>query len=218
MAHLIPIPFLVVLAAVLIRAELKEEQRTVYVVKPVCTLLVIAVAALSWLTPAAELRYTAWILAGLALSLAGDVALMFKSPRAFIAGLAAFLLAHVAYTIVFVLYNGWQGGDWITAALLLGTAVAVYGYLLPGLDRMKIPVALYVLVIGVMVHRAISTLFGETFSVTQGRLIAVGAFLFWVSDLMLGINRFRRPFRSHRISLAFYYAGQLLIALSASFF
>jgi uncharacterized membrane protein YhhN len=218
MAHLIPIPLLIVLVAVLIRAELKEAQRTVYVVKPLCTLLVIAIAALSWLSPAAETRYTAWVLVGLALSLGGDVALMFKSPQAFIGGLAAFLLAHVAYAVVFSLYNGWQGADWITAALLLGTAVGVYAYLLPGLDRMRMPVAVYVLVISVMVHRAVSTLFGDAFTATQGWLIAVGAFLFWISDLMLGISRFRRPFRYHRISLAFYYGGQLLIALSASYF
>jgi uncharacterized membrane protein YhhN len=218
MAYLIPIPFLVILVVVLIRAELLGKQSTIFVVKPICTLLVIAVAVLSWLTPAAETRYTAWILAGLVLSLGGDVALMFKSPRAFVAGLAAFLLAHVVYTSVFALYNGWQGPDWITAAVLLGTAVGAYAYLLPGLDRMKIPVALYILVICVMVHRAVSTLFGDAFTEAQGWLIAIGAFLFWISDLILGVNRFRRPFRYHRISLGFYYSGQLLIALSASLF
>lgn len=218
MAYLIPVPFLVVLVAVLIRAEFKEVQRTILVVKPLCTLLVIAVAALSWSSPAAETRYTLWILAGLVLSLGGDVALMFGSRRAFLAGVGAFLLAHVAYAIVFTLHNGWQGEDWITGAALLATAVGVYAYLLPGLDGMKIPVALYVLVICVMVHRALSTLFGDAFTPTQAWLIAVGAFLFWISDLILGVNRFRRPFRYHRISLAFYYGGQLLIALSASFF
>ncbi len=218
MAHLIPIPILVILVGALIRAEFRRELGTIHLLKPICTLLVIAVAALSWLTPAAETRYTLWILVGLLLSLVGDVALMYSEPRAFLGGLVAFLLAHVVYTIVFTLYNGWQKSDWITAGLLAASACAIYRYLLPGLDRMKIPVAVYIIVIGIMVHRAISTLFGEALRPTQAWLIAVGAVLFWISDLMLGVTRFRRPVKYGRISLAFYYSGQLLIALSASYF
>jgi uncharacterized membrane protein YhhN len=69
-----------------------------------------------------------------------------------------------------------------------------------------------------MVHRALSTSFGDAFTQTQAWLIGAGAVLFLVSDLILAINRFRRPFKQHRISLAFYYLGQLLLALSASYF
>lgn len=218
MAHLIPIPVLAILAAILIRAELRREFGTIRLLKPICTLLVITIAALSWLTPAADTRYTVWILVGLVLSLVGDVALMFPTPRAFLGGLVAFLLAHAVYTVVFTLYNGMQAGDWATAGLLAAVACVIYRYLLPGLEKMKIPVAVYIIVIGIMVHRAVSTLFGDGFTPVQGRLIAVGAVLFWISDLMLGVNRFRRPFKYDRTSLAFYYSGQLLIALSASYF
>lgn len=42
--------------------------------------------------------------------------------------------------------------------------------------------------------------------------------MFSISDLMLAVNRFRRPFKYHRFSLAFYYGGQFLIALSPAFF
>jgi hypothetical protein len=35
---------------------------------------------------------------------------------------------------------------------------------------------------------------------------------------MLAANRFWRPWRYNRISLAFYYGGQLLIALAAGYF
>lgn len=50
------------------------------------------------------------------------------------------------------------------------------------------------------------------------RSVAAGAFLFWISDLMLAVNRFRRPFEYHRLNLAFYYGGRLLIALSPAYF
>jgi hypothetical protein len=63
-----------------------------------------------------------------------------------------------------------------------------------------------------------SLLFGDGLNNGQAWMAAVGALAFWISDLMLGVNRFGRPFSWHRLSLAFYYGGQLLIALSASYF
>jgi alkylglycerol monooxygenase len=215
--HLVPIPLLIVTVTWLIWAEYKGRKDWVYAAKPLSTLLVILAAALAFTRPGVDLVYTAWILVGLALSLVGDVALMFPSQRAFLLGLVAFLLAHVVYTIVFTVYSGFQPADLITGVILLAIAVAVYRYLLPGLGRMKVPVAVYVLIICLMVNRALSTLFGDVFSPAAAWLVAVGAFLFWISDLMLGINRFRRPFAWNRISLAFYFGGQLLIALSAAY-
>jgi uncharacterized membrane protein YhhN len=86
------------------------------------------------------------------------------------------------------------------------------------LGRLRLPVALYIVVICVMLNRAFSTLWGDAFSPIQRWMIAIGALFFWISDLMLGLNRFGRPFSWNRISLAFYYAGQALLALSASYF
>jgi uncharacterized membrane protein YhhN len=44
---------------------------------------------------------------------------------------------------------------------------------------------------------------------------AIGALLFLASDLILAIDRFRRPFHlSHAAVLGSYFAGQWLIALS----
>jgi uncharacterized membrane protein YhhN len=100
----------------------------------------------------------------------------------------------------------------------LAAGVAVYRYLLPGLGAIKLPVALYVLIICLMVNRAFAAFFGEILSLTQAWLISAGATLFWVSDLILAIHRFRRPLRYHRMGLALYYAGQLLIAMSGSYF
>ena len=95
MAYLIPIPFLAVTVTLLVRAENRSDQRQIYFFKPTSTLLVIAVALLSFLTPGVQPTFTLWITLGLVLSLGGDVARMFKSSRAFLVGLVFFLLAHL---------------------------------------------------------------------------------------------------------------------------
>jgi len=218
MAHLIPIPFLAVTVTLLVRAEFKHNQQQSYILKPLSTLLVIAVALLSFLTPNVQASFTLWVTAGLVLSLGGDVALMFKSSRAFLIGLVLFLLAHIVYAIGFTLPNGFHPADLITGAVLLVVAVGVYLYLLPGLGKMKGPVLFYILVICFMVNRAISAFFGTAFTTTQAWLLTIGAILFWLSDLVLAINRFRHPFEANRLGLFLYYGGQLLIALSPSYF
>ena len=217
-AQLIPIPFLLVTVVFLVRAEFEGKQNQIFFLKPTSTLLVIVVAVLSFLTPGAQTSYTLWVLAGLWLSLGGDVALMFHSDRAFRIGLLLFLLAHIVYAIAFTVINGFHVQDLVTGAVLLALAIAIYLYLRPGLEKMKVPVVLYILVICFMVNRAISTFFGQAFSTTQAWLISLGAILFMASDLVLATNRFRRPLARHRLSLFPYFAGQLLIALSPSYF
>ncbi|MFN2221909.1 MAG: lysoplasmalogenase family protein, partial [Candidatus Promineifilaceae bacterium] len=87
-----------------------------------------------------------------------------------------------------------------------------------GLGSMQGPVILYILVICFMVNRAVSTFFGDSFTPTQAWLLSIGATLFWLSDLVLAVNRFRQPFELNRLSLYLYFGGQLLIALSPSYF
>jgi uncharacterized membrane protein YhhN len=218
MAQLIPIPFLIVTVTLLVRARLRSNDRQIYFFKPLSTLLVILVALMSFTTPGVQPGYTTWIATGLVFSLGGDVALMFKSGRAFVAGLVLFLLAHIIYVIAFTVPNGFHPQDLVVGLVLLVVGVAVYRYLRPGLGPMNVPVILYMLVICLMVNRAISTFFGDAFSTTQGWLITLGAILFWLSDLVLAVNRFRRPIRREAMGLYLYYGGQLLIALSPSYF
>jgi uncharacterized membrane protein YhhN len=217
-AFWIPVPLVVITVVLLVRAELRGNKQQVYILKPLSTLLVIAVALLSLLGPNAQTSFTLWVTLGLILSLGGDVALMFESNRAFLAGLILFLLAHIVYVVAFTLPNGFHPQDLITGALLLAFAVGIFLYLRPGLGSMQGPVMLYILVICLMVNRAISAFFGDAFTTTQAWLLAVGAILFMLSDLILAINRFRYPFEANRFGLFLYYGGQLLIALSPSFF
>lgn len=213
------LPFLVILVVFLVRAEILKIRRQIYFIKPIATLLVIAIAGVSFLEPSHLSIYSIGILIGLVLSLGGDVALMFQENRkAFTAGLALFLLAHVAYTVVFLRMGRFSWYDLLSTTILLVIGVGIYILLKPNLGKMRLPVIAYIAVISVMVSRAISVLAGTELSPTQGIMVVIGAVLFFVSDIILAASRFWKPWRYNRISLAFYYSGQLLIALSASYF
>lgn len=214
-----PIPVLVVTVAFLIRAEILGKQRQIYVLKPISTLLVIAVAFFSFLEPVQNLTYTVGVIIGLLLSFGGDIALMFQENRkAFTIGLGLFLLGHVAYTVVFTLLGAFSTWDLVSAGILVVAGVSFYLLIRSNLRTMQMPVIAYIVAISVMVNRAGSTLASPVVGVGQALMILIGAVLFYISDVILAANRFWKSWEYNRISLGFYYGGQLLIALAASYF
>jgi uncharacterized membrane protein YhhN len=213
------LPILLVTVTLLIRAEFRGQRRQIYILKPVSTLLVIAIALLSLLEPGWNRTYTLGVLLGLLFSLGGDIALMFMdNRRAFLLGLASFLVAHLIYTLVFTLFGQPSSWDWFSAVLLLAAGAFIFRLLYPNLDSMKAPVIVYILVISLMVHQALTAFASPLFSPAQAWMVVIGALLFYFSDLVLALNRFCFPFKYHRMSLSLYYGGQMLIALAASCF
>ncbi len=213
------LPLLAITVFLLIRAEFRKDKRLIFFLKPLSTLLVIAMALLSLRDPAHSTTYSGGVLIGLLLSFGGDMALMFQEQRkAFMLGLVLFLLAQVAYAVVFGLLGRSSARDLISTVLLLLTGAGLYVLMLPNLGRMRLPVAAYIVVISLMVSRAVTTLASPLFGAGQAMMVAAGAILFYISDVILAAARFWKPWPYHRISLAFYYAGQALIALAASYF
>ncbi len=195
----------VISAAVHIRAEYRGPRQQIYIFKPLTMLLIGLMAILGQGAPP---FYKHMIIAGLVFSIMGDIFLMLPSDR-FVAGLVAFLVAHLFYIGAFVPEIGaFRGWPLIPFALF---GIVIYVYLAPSLGKLKLPVLLYVGVIMVMAwvawERWIQT--GQS-----GALMAAfGAVLFVVSDTILAINRFRLPFKSARfLNLATYFAAQWLIA------
>ncbi len=227
-----PVPLMYITLALLIRAEERtpRDLRQVKILKPLCTILVILTCALSFTRPtdSYDTLYTWLILAGLVLSLVGDVLLIPQdNPRAFLGGLVAFLLAHMMYIIAFahlqfgVLEAINVPGEVIAAIVLAIVAVLVYRYLSRGLGAMRLPGIAYMLVISLMVHRAVAVVLVHPGPATQPGLIVAGASLFYISDAILAANKFRLggQMPHYRLwNLSTYYTGQLLIALSTSFF
>lgn len=202
-----------VVGVLAIRAHYLEERQRwqVYAFKPLATLLILALA-LS-LTPARS-EYQWAIAAGLVLSTAGDVFLMLPRDR-FVAGLASFLLAHLCYLRAFSIEVPFGAGLllWLPFFAAGGMVVALVW---PGLKpALRGPVVVYVIVIAAMAGQATGRWYVSGSMVALAA--AVGAGLFVVSDAVLAIDRFRWPFRAARaVTLATYWAAQLLIAISVS--
>jgi uncharacterized membrane protein YhhN len=181
----------------------------VYLFKPLTTVLLLLLAALS---PSAHgPRYQWAVVLGLACSLAGDVFLMLPADR-FVAGLASFLLAHLAYLAAFG--TGVPLGTAPALVIpLLVVVVALLRFLWPGLGQYRGPVLAYGTVIALMVWQA----WGRGWSLPgPGSMLAgAGAALFMVSDGILAIDRFRRPFpEAQLLVMSSYVAAQAMIALS----
>lgn len=196
-------------AFVHIRAEYLGPRTHVYIFKPLTTTLIILLAA----TIAAEgfSRYRLLILGGLLFSLAGDIFLMLPSDQ-FIAGLVSFLIAHIFYIFAFGIGRDFSP-EWLSAIPFVLFGAAVFLFLYPALDEMRIPVAAYIVVILSMAWVAYDRM---TASGTSGATWAfVGALLFVASDAILAINRFRFEFPAARaLNLTTYFAAQYLIAFS----
>ncbi len=213
------IPVLIVTVILLVRAEILLKRKQIFFLKPISTLLVIAIAVLSFMEPVQNKLYSTGVLIGLALSFGGDMALMFQENRkAFTIGLGLFLLAHVAYTVTFILLGRFSLDDFFSAIFLLVGGIGFYQLVSPNLGKMRGPVIVYIVIISLMVNRAFAVMGSPAFQLGQVFMIIGGAILFYVSDIILALSRFWKPWKYHRISLAFYYSGQLLIALAASFF
>ncbi len=200
----------------LIRAEFRKDRKRIYILKPLSSALVLLVGLLPVIIGQnLSMTYSLWIIIGLLFSLGGDIALIFQeNQKAFRSGLILFLIAHIVYTIAFSMQANMIRQQVYIIIILGILAAAAYRYLYPGLGSMKVSVLAYIIIISYMLNRAIATKFSPNVGDRQAWLICIGAGLFYISDLILAINRFRKPFRYHRISLAFYYSGQLLIALS----
>jgi len=152
------------------------------------------------------------VLAALALSWLGDLLLTFTSRNAFLGGLVAFLLGHVAYSVAFgtLGVNPLVGA--IAAAAVAIIAVFVWRWLTPHVGDMAAPVIAYVIVISVMVVLAFGA-FGDGAT----WLIPVGATLFFISDLFVARNQFVAPATVNRMwGLPLYYLAQVLLALSVA--
>lgn len=175
----------------------RELGRIRYLTKP--AVLVLLIGAAVAIEPAAEAdgAVRAWFVVALVLSLIGDVFLMLPGaepgsdgPDLFVAGLASFLLGHVAYIV----------GLWQLDASMVGmvAAAAVLVVLLPFIGRrilasvrtsdesaLEGPVFAYIAVISAMVFSA-----GRS-----GSAVAlVGASTFAASDSAIAWSRFVRDF------------------------
>ena len=189
-----------------------EERRhpAFYLLKPLTTALILG-AALS-LAPASGAGYQLIVAAALALSLLGDICLMFEGDGWFTAGLGSFLLAHVGFIVAFL-----KGVTvalppaWTLLPLLYGLGLCAW--LLPRAGSLRIPVALYCLVLLGMTLAAALRL--QALAGRPALLAVGGALLFVVSDSSLALRKFAGAYRgAQALILSTYWVSIGLIAAS----
>lgn len=184
-----------------------------YISKPLTLVLLIV-----WFTQVGGWKGNLlWFGLGLFFSLAGDV-LLHLPARFFLAGVAAFFMAHLAYIAGFL-----QPLPLLDARLLfLVLPVCVVFVLLnrrirKGLrDRretdMIIPVTLYALILSTMLLLAISTLLNPAWARLPAIIVSLGAGLFFISDSVLAYSRFVRDLpHSDCFVMITYHLGQILL-------
>ncbi|SFP07553.1 Sterol desaturase/sphingolipid hydroxylase, fatty acid hydroxylase superfamily [Variovorax sp. PDC80] len=168
--------------------------------------------------PGGMTRFDLLLVAGLVGSLAGDVLLMGPASL-FVPGLVCFLLAHLAYIGVFRIGVGFFPRP-AALAVTLAIGAAMYAFLWQGglPAALRIPVALYVLVIACMAAQALGRAFvlRDTTAGWGAGWVAAGACCFMLSDALLATNRFVAPLPLAQLwVLATYYVAQTLIVRHA---
>lgn len=149
------------------------------------------------------------VIGALAASLVGDTLLL--SPRLFLPGLVAFLIAHGFYIAAFA-----RGVDFLPSRSALAGTAGLAGCILmfvwPGLgSNLRAPVVVYVIVIALMAAQACGRA-----SVLRDRAavaVAAGALMFMISDATIALTRFSRvDWPLDQWTLPTYYLAQGLIA------
>ena len=157
------------------------------------------------------------LVAALALSAVGDAFLSRDGEKAFLGGLASFLVAHIVYIALFLRSGGglgllgaepWRGAIALALAVFaIVMLAALWRRVGPGLS---VPIAIYVVAILAMGMAALTT---------NSAWVIGGAVLFMASDGLLATEKFLvaaiSPHRAWmRLAVwVLYYAAQLAITL-----
>jgi uncharacterized membrane protein YhhN len=162
--------------------------------------------------------FTLFFAFGILFSLLGDIWLMLPR-RFFLAGLFSFLLAHVSFIVglnqtplPFSALSMAVGGTVFLIAILLFCKIR-FGFMrMIGTLRARFPLALYGLALTLMLLSAVSTLFRDAWTTSAALMVTTGALLFFISDCMLGFDRFVKPFRHARLLVRItYHLGQMIL-------
>lgn len=195
--------------ALLLRAEAKQSARGRWIAKPTASACFVAVGALSL---PHDRTLAACLMTALVLSALGDVFLIRSGSKAwFLAGTAAFGLAHVAYAAAFVARGVAPFALEGAALVAVVFAIAILVWLVPRVPHdFRGAIFGYAAVISSMIVCAVGT------ALAHGRpAIALGALMFYASDLSVARDRFVAPaFVNRAWGLPLYYAAQLVLATS----
>lgn len=195
----------------LLDAEYRDRRDLKGVFKPAASLTFILLALIAG---ALDSFFGALILAGLVLCALGDVLLIPRSEKFFLAGMAAFTGGHAFYIAAFlvggVALAPATGFAAIAAAAFSGGLVY---WLRRDLGDFRLPVGGYAAIISIMV--ALSVGHWTAIPTRESAQLAIAAAGFALSDLSVARDQFKsRAFVNRLWGLPLYYASQCLFAIS----
>ena len=199
-------------------AVAKSNKKLEKFVKPLTMVMLIAWALVS----AAEFGFLnnhmlIWGVVGLSFCLIGDIFLFLPPEQWFLKGLVAFLLGHIGYIISFGVTN-FSTDRFIPGAVLaiiiIIVGIFVVRRLLSGVkqagkERMSGPIVVYSVVISYMLFSAGFKFLTPSWAFSESLLLAGGALLFYISDILNAYERFVSKFRNDRLIIMMtYHFGQ----------
>jgi uncharacterized membrane protein YhhN len=192
-----------------IYGKYKKQKFIHYAFKPLTMIMIISLA---WERMTAfSSVYSYLILSGLCLSLLGDILIMLPGNRFIRPGLLSFLAGYLLYIVAFS--RNIQIASFLPLVAIAALGVVVYLYLYGRLDKMRIPVLVYVLVLSILSWLAINRYL--SLQDQKSLLALMGGLLLLFSESVWGINKFRKQFwLAEILILGTYFPAQLLFALS----
>jgi uncharacterized membrane protein YhhN len=198
----------------------KNWRTAEYILKP--AVMVVILAWLGW--QGGFSGWMIWFALGILFSLVGDIALMLPREQ-FILGLAAFLVAQLAYIIGFNASLPPLNLASLALALMVALpAITIYLRVASGLRAsdqpgLILPILAYTVVLSLMTLSALLTLLRNEWQPGPALLVSAGALLFFLSDTILALNKFVAPIKYGRVAnMATYHLGQILIVVGVSLY
>jgi len=140
-------------------------------------------------------------------SIGGDIFLDLDRTKYFLPGLLCFLIGHILYIASFYKGARWDKKRIPYALIVLSLAAPMVFFLAKSAGTYLIPVISYIAVITLMALVACFHKKGFPF-------LIVGAFIYMISDSLIGINKFVYPILGAQYFILFtYYLGQGLLTL-----
>jgi uncharacterized membrane protein YhhN len=198
------------LMAALVAALLVAHKRQLPWLEWICKPLASTVFVLTALSLGAlNSSYGCAVLLALALSWLGDLLLIPKDKRIFLAGILAFLAGHLAFGGAFLVRGITPWAVALAALVLVGVGVPVGRWLVPQVTpSLQKAVVAYIVVLSGMVALA-----AGSFAAHGGAALLLGAVCFYLSDLSVALDRFVSPgFRNKVWGLPLYFGAQMLFA------
>lgn len=211
-----------ILQAVFITVEHKEKYVPAVILKGSASFVFCFLGVIAFLNADAHyLPIAIMIVAGLVLGAVGDILLNLRfvfqnaSQKIFLAGIAAFLIGHIAYMVSLILVSKSILICTVCGVLVAAVLLTIIFKSFELKTAFKIFGVLYIGAVCLMASYAIGNAITYNY-VRTCLLYAIGAVLFLISDVVLIFNTFgsTQRFGLRITNLSLYYIGQLLIAFS----